>query len=194
MKFKIYNIIMIMAIILVGGCGTDATTYTTVYEDESHYSELINYVEALELFAEGVEAEVYDIATGISYTVRRIEGGYTTIADVETVSQEDTDALLETAGGEWSIVRRAVIVTIGDVKIAASIAPYEHSGSEDYDYLEIIDNRTGATGTGVNLDYIRDNGLVGVVDIYFYNSLIPMYNRIDERHQEMVLEAYEYEG
>lgn len=192
MKFKILYIFVIGVIFLSFGCSEEESV--VVSEETEHYSELMNYTEALELFAEGTEAEVYDILTGITYTVRRIEGGYTTIADVETVSSSDTNALLETSGGSWSIVRRAIIVTIGDEKIAASIAPYEHSGSEEYDYLEYIDNRTGSTGSGINLDYIRDNGMVGVVDIYFYNSLIPIYNWIDERHQEMVLEAYEFEG
>lgn len=193
MKFKKIYITMIAILLISAGCSDSDSETKSTDKTEEHYAELMNYVEALELFEEGMEAEVLDIETGITYTVRRIEGGYTTIADVETVSIEDTEALLETAGGEWNIIRRAVIVTIGDYTLAASISPYEHSGSEDYDFLEIIDNRTGATGTGVNLDYIRDNGMIGVVDIYFYNSLIPGYNRIDERHQEMVLEAYEYE-
>lgn len=191
--FKYITLITVI-ITISSGCffSEEAEEITEVVDTE--YSDLMNYVEALELFEEGMEAEVYDIETGITYTVRRVVGGYDTLADVETVSLEDTEKLLETTGGEWSIVRRAVIVTIGDVKIAASIAPYEHSGSEDYDFGVYIDNRSGSTGSGINLDSIRDNGMIGVADIYFYNSLVPGLNRVDERHQEMVLEAYEYEG
>ncbi|MFI3261089.1 MAG: hypothetical protein R3Y13_05205 [bacterium] len=195
MKNKKYLIFLITAMFLTSavGCTKEEEVPKTVVE-ESEYSELMNYEEALELFAEGVEATIYDIETGISYDVRRIVGGYTTIADIETLTLEDTEKLLETSGGNWSIYRRSVIVTIGDINIAASIAPFEHSGDENYEYGEIIDNRSGATGSGINLDSISDNGMIGVVDIYFYNSLIPGYGRIDERHQEMVLEAYEYKG
>lgn len=196
MKNKIENImIIIFSLVLITGCNSENTTNYEIFDESiDRYSQLIDYEEALEIFAEGEVAEVLDIYTGITYNIRRIEGGFTTIGDVETLTIEDTNKLLETTGGTWSIVRRPIIITIGEYKIAASISPFEHSGSEEYDYLEVIDNRTGSTGSGVNLDYIRDNGLIGVVDIYFYNSLTPGLNRVDERHQEMVLEAYDYEG
>ncbi|MCL2426123.1 MAG: hypothetical protein FWD05_07275 [Oscillospiraceae bacterium] len=156
--------------------------------------ELLDFREALEIFGEGIEADVLDIETGITYRVRRVIGGYNTLADVETMTLEDTNRLLETAGGEWNVRRRAVIVTIEGRHIAASIAPFPHSGSEDYPFGMIIDNRSGATGTGINLDSIRGNEMIGVVDIFFFNSMIPGINRVDERHQEMVLMAYDFEG
>jgi len=165
-----------------------------IKEPINRIAELLDYQETLEIFAEGTEAEILDVETGITYMVRRVTGGYNTIADVETLTWEDTSNLIETAGGEWNVRRRAVIVTVDGRKIAASIAPFEHSGSEDHPFGEIIDNRSGATGTGVNLDSIRGNGMVGVVDVYFFNSLIPGINRVDERHQEMVLKAYDFEG
>ncbi len=191
MKIK-QIILIIICTVFICGCNNEETN-TKDNSNETSYSELINYEEALELFEEGMEAEVLDVETGITFNVRRVVGGYETLADVETLTQEDTDKLLE-AAGEWGIIRRSVIVTIGDHKIAASISPFYHSGDENYAYGEIIDNRSGATGTGINLDSIRDNGMIGVVDIYFYNSLTPGINRIDERHQEMVLEAYDYKG
>jgi hypothetical protein len=58
---------------------------------------------------------------------------------------------------------------------------------------EIVDNRNGGTGRGINLNSIQGNGKVGVVDIFFFNSVIPGLNRVDERHQEMVLRAYAHE-
>lgn len=155
--------------------------------------ELLNFIEALEILTEGAEADVLDIETGITYRVRRVTGGYNTIADVETLTPEDTNNLLETAGGNWNVLRRAVIVTVDGRHIAASILPFPHSGSEDHPFGAIIDNRSGATGTGVNLDSIRGNEMIGVVDIFFFNSLTPGINRVDERHQEMVMRAYDYE-
>lgn len=72
--------------------------------------------------------------------------------DIETLTLNNTNKLLETSGGDWDVRKRAVVVTIGDRRIAGSIAPFPHSGSEDHPFGAIIDNRSGATGTGVNLD------------------------------------------
>lgn len=184
---KLNIIILSISLLLVGGCDKEDSTIDVVLSKE-----IMEYKEVLELFEEGVSAEVLDVETGITYNVRRVIGGFNTIGDVETVSLDDTSKLLETTGGEFTIVRRAVVVTIGDISVPASIAPFPHSGSEDELFGEIIDNRSGSTGTGINLDYFRGNGMVGVVDIYFYNSLTPGINRIDEIHQEMVLKAYDY--
>ena len=178
--------------VLVGCADTDAPASRVYNGGEDSYITLLDFRDALEIFAEGVEAEVYDIETGITYRVRRVTGGYNTIADVETLTQADTDRLLETVDGEWNTRRRAVIVTVGETRIAASIIPFPHSGSEEHPFGMVIDNRNGGTGTGVNLDSIRGNGLVGVVDIYFFNSLTPGLNRVDQRSQEMVLAAYDF--
>ncbi len=66
---------------------------------------------------------------------------------------------------------------------------WPHSGREDAPFGNFVDNRSGGTRSGINLDSIRDNNMIGVVDIYFYNSLIPGIRKIDEWHQEKVLEA-----
>jgi|GEM_PF-5380357 len=185
---KLSTYLLVLSLFL-SGCNQSENEVTTV--DNS--IEIIEYEEALSILKESVEAEILDIETGITYIVRRVTGGFNTIADIETVSLEDTEKLLESVGGRWNIKRRAVIVTVGEFKIAASIAPFEHSGDESKPFGEIIDNRSGSTGTGVNLDSIRENGMIGVVDLYFYNSLTPGVNRVDERHQEMVMKAYEYQ-
>ncbi len=150
---------------------------------------LVPYTEALKIFAEGKTATVTDVETGITYEVKRVIGGYTYLADVEPLTAADTEKLLEAAGGNWTFKRRAVIVTIDGIDIAASIAPYPHSGRDDAPFGVIVDNRSGGTRRGINLNSIRDNNMVGVVDIFFYNSLIPGVNKIDERHQLMILKA-----
>ncbi len=150
---------------------------------------LISFSEALEIFAEGKESVVTDVETGVTYTVRRITQGYTTIADVETLTADDTEKLLSTTGGTFNMRRRAIIVNVDGIEIAASISPFVHSGRDDAPFGAIVDNRSGAAGRGINLNSIRDNNMEGVIDIYFYNSLIPILNRVDERHQEMVLKA-----
>lgn len=154
---------------------------------------LIPFGEALDIFEEGEIAVITDIETGIIYKVRRVEGGYSTLADVETLTALDTEKLLSITGGEWSNRRRAIIVTVKGINIAGSIAPFPHSGRNDAPFGATVDNRSGATGSGPNLNSIRDNNMEGVVDIFFYNSVIPGINRIDERHQEMVLKASTFE-
>lgn len=193
-------VLFCLLVLFFAGCGNGNAAYTIDSNDDAEevrsggYAELIHSEDALAIFTEGTTAVVRDIETGITFNVRRAIGGFNTLADVETLTLEDTNKLLETAGGDWNIRRRAVVVYVGDYRIAASIAPWQHLGSEDHPFGEIIDNRSGATGTGINLDYIRGNGMIGVVDIYFWNSLVPGINRPCERHQEMVLRAYQYEG
>ena len=150
---------------------------------------LMPYTQALEILAEGVTAQVTDLDTGITYNVKRIGG--INHADVETLTLDDTKRLLETYDGEWSLRRRAVIVNVDGIIIAGSMAAMPHSGREDVPFGAVVDNRSGGTGRGINLNSIRDNNMNGVVDIYFYNSIIPGQNRIDERHQQMVLKAAE---
>ena len=188
---KIFKLLIIGCLsLIVIGCSAEENQYS----NNGNYAGLLDFREVLEIFGEGVEAYIYDIETGVIFQVRRVIGGFNTHADVETLTLEDTEKLLEVAGGYWNVRRRAVIVTIGEHSFAGSIAPFEHSGSEDHPFGEIIDNRSGSSGTGINLDSIRDNGMVGVVDIFFWNSLIPGINRVCERHQEMVLRAHEHEG
>ncbi len=151
---------------------------------------LLNCDEALKIFAPGEVAKVTDLETGASFEVRRVEKSpKKSIADVETKTAEDTEILLEIIGGDWNHYRRAILVEVDNKKIAAAIIPIPHSGRDDRPFGEEVDNRSGNMGTGINLNSITDNDLVGVVDIYFYNSIMPGSNRIDERAQEKVLEA-----
>lgn len=160
---------------------------------ERQFETLIPYKKALTILKEGVTAKVTDVDTGISYMVRRTYGGFDTLADVEPLTMEDTQKMLETYGDALHTTRRAVIVTIDGMDMAASISAFAHSGREDAPFGDVVDNRSGGSGRGINLDGIRDNGIEGVVDIYFYNSLMPGLNRTDEMHQNMVLKAASYQ-
>lgn len=155
-------------------------------------STLVPYEQALEVFKEGMTAKVTDIKTGTFFEVKRVTGGFNTLADVETLTKEETEKLKSTNNGNWGVTNRPIMVEVDGVKFAASISLFPHSGREDLPFGEIVDNRNGGTGRGINLDSIRDNDLVGVVDIYFYNSIIPGINRVDPRQQQAVIEAAQY--
>ncbi len=156
---------------------------------------LLPYDEALEIFAEEATAKVADLATGKEFKVQRVAGSYKQqIADVEPLTADDTATLLDIIGGEWSQQRRAILLTVDEQQIAAAILPFPHSGCDQSPFGDHVDNRSGNTGAGINLNSIRDNDMVGVVDIFFYNSIMPGSNRIDERAQESVLEAALFSG
>ena len=89
-------ILIVFTFLLVTGCGDKKVI------EESDKAEIIDYKEALNILKEDTSASVLDIETGITYNVKRVVGGFNTLADVETVTKEDTDKLLKTAGANWN--------------------------------------------------------------------------------------------
>ena len=129
--------------------------------------ELLDWSEAKQIFKTGVPVQVTDVRTGITYNVSSFSNG--NHADVETFTQEDTDAMFRTYNGRWSWDTRPIWVTIGDRTIAASINGMPHGG-------------------GV----ISGNGMNGQVCIHFFGSRIhPGASLAHERdHQNSVQEAF----
>jgi len=114
----------------------------------------------------GVTLHITDVRTGITFNVRSFSNG--NHADVETVTQADTDAMLRAYGGRWSWDTRPIWVTVDGRTFAASINGMPHAGST-----------------------ISGNGMNGHVCIHFLNSRTHSGNRSHERdHQNSVQEAY----
>ncbi|NJD03633.1 MAG: peptidoglycan-binding protein [Ruminiclostridium sp.] len=145
---------------------------------------------ASKIFAIGTIATVYDIKTGLSFKVKRTFGH--NHADSETLTSKDTATMKKIYGGEWSWDRRAVIITVGDVKIAASMAGMPHAGSDKYAANRYISSRSGGYGRGENLDAVKGNSMSGHFDIHFYGSRTHGTNKIDSKHQSMVRKATEW--
>lgn len=143
--------------------------------------------QAEKIFKNGAVATITDVDTGLQYRIKRI-CGYNH-ADVETLTAEDTRILLKTYGGQWSWQRRAVIVNVNGVEMAASIAAMPHAGREDQPYGKIVSWRSGGYGKGANLDGVKNNNMSGVVDLHFYQSKTHGSNRVEPAHQRMVLKA-----
>ena len=129
-----------------------------VYQD--NWFDFVN-----EYFEKYTIAQVIDVDTLITYTVKRV-GGYNH-ADVEPISVEDTAKMYSIYDNEWSWVRRAVWVKYGDRYIAASINGYPHS-----------------------YDLVEDNDMTGHTCIHFLMSRTHGTNRVDEAHQAAVEKAY----
>lgn len=142
------------------------------------------------LFKIGKTAVVLDVDTGLSFEIKRTYGY--NHADCETLTADDTKIMKEIYGGEWSWDRRAVIVTVDGVNIAASMAGMPHAGLDRYAKDKRVNSRSGGYGAGSNLDAVKDNNMDGVFDLHFYKSKTHGTNRVDENHQKAVNKAAEW--
>lgn len=142
------------------------------------------------IFSIGTKATVYDIDTGLSFNIVR-SFGYNH-ADCETLTAEDTATFKKIFGGNWSWDRRAVVLTIGTRKIAASIAGMPHAGVDSKPLNAIVPGRSGDYGTGENLDNIKGNNMDGHFDVHLYGSKTHVDNSVDSAHQKMVQKAAEW--
>ncbi len=89
-------------------------------------------------------------------------------------------------GGNWDWERRAVIITVGTTKIAASMSGMPHAGLDKYSANKTVSSRSGGFGRGENLDAVKGNNMNGHFDIHFYGSRTHGTNKTDSKHQEMV--------
>lgn len=141
------------------------------------------------LFKIGSTATVYDIDSGLSFKIKRTYGH--NHADCEPLTSKDT-ATMKKIFGEWSWTRRAIIVTVGDKKIAASMAGMPHAGKDSSAANKVISSRSGGYGRGQNLDAVKKNNMNGHFDVHFYGSKTHDSNRVDSAHQKMVKKAAEW--
>ena len=88
--------------------------------------ELLSWAEVQRIMPVGTHIHVYDIGTGLTYTVRNFSNG--NHADVETLDQHGTDTMRATSGGSFSWDVRPVLVTINGRTIAAAIHTMPHAG------------------------------------------------------------------
>lgn len=142
------------------------------------------------IFKIGMTATVYDIETGLSFTVKRTYG--TNHADSEPLTAEDTAIMKRIYGGTWSWSRKSVIITVDGYKFAASIIGMPHAGLERYAANKYVSSRSGGFGYGVNLDAVKGNNMDGHFCMHFYNSRTHGTNTVDSTHQEMLKKAADW--
>ena len=117
------------------------------------------------IFYKGCVATVTDVATGISWKVKRT-GGYNH-ADVEPLTSADTAAMKQACGSDYDTWnRRAIWVTIGDKKYAASMNCKPHGD-----------------------DRLSGNSFSGHHCIHFTNSKTHGTNKVDSDHQAAIKRA-----
>ncbi|RKD30085.1 LysM peptidoglycan-binding domain-containing protein [Thermohalobacter berrensis] len=132
----------------------------------------------------GATIKVIDFYTGKSFMAKRTTGA--SHADVEALTKEDTEKLKDIWGGNFSWVRRPVIVEYNGRKIAASASGMPHAGNDSDRGGYYTSWRSGDYGPGINLDYVKNNGMNGHFDIHFLNSQRHKDGKVDEKHQENV--------
>lgn len=140
-----------------------------------------------EIFQRGTTATIYDIATGLSFKIKRTYGE--NHADCETLTAKDTATMKKIYGGEWSWNRRAIIVTVNGKKIAASMAGMPHAGVDKLAADTYVNSRSGGYGSGTNLDTVKGNGMSGVFDVHFLGSKTHATNHVDDEHQAAIQKA-----
>lgn len=121
-----------------------------------------------ELWRVGEAAAIIDTGTGKSFRVGRLYGYYH--ADVEPLTKADTETMLEIYGGKWSWDRRAVVVCLGNMFIAASMNGMPHGGKS-----------------------IAGNGFPGQFCIHFLGSRIHQSGAVDYEHLAMIEQAATYD-
>jgi LysM repeat protein len=157
------------------------------------YGELLEWrTEAQYVFHLNAVATVTDFLTGISFNIRRTYGsGH---ADVEPLTAQDTqimqsiwqkhERLPNGTVDFWA--PRAVIVQVGNRRLAASANGMLHAGSDSHPAGDFVNWRSADFGPGYNLDMIKGNGAHGHFCIHFLNSNRHSDGQIDAKHQAMV--------
>jgi len=112
--------------------------------------EFLEWSIARRIVQNGVPMRVVDVRTGISFYLQSFSiGGYGIggHADVEPLTQADTDAILRSRNGVWAWAPRPVWVSIGDRTIAAALNGMPHDVST-----------------------IANNGMNGHLCLHFYGT------------------------
>ncbi len=146
------------------------------------YGEYLDWwAEAQYVLPIGAEFKVTDFYTGKSFMAKRTTG--TNHADVETLTSADTNIMKEIWSGCFSWEKRPIVIEYNGRKLAASAAGMPHAGNENVPGGEYTSWRSYDYGEGYNLDWVKNNGMEGVIDVHFANSTRHKDNTEDDTHQ-----------
>lgn len=136
-----------------------------------YYGDIYAWDIGRRLFTVGTKAVAMDVATGARWNIRYYGGS--NHADIEPLTQTDTNTMFRVFGYNWSWANKRPIVVIfsqGGIKyqIAASLIGMPHAD----DAMQI-----------------KGNGMAGICCMYFYNSVGHANPQIDPVSQQNVLKA-----
>ncbi|WZL72163.1 LysM peptidoglycan-binding domain-containing protein [Clostridiaceae bacterium 35-E11] len=128
----------------------------------SKYGEYLDWwTEAQYVIPMRATFRVIDFATGKRWMMKRTMGA--NHADCEPLTREDTDIMKAVWGGEFSWVRRPIVIEYNGRRIAASASSQSHDVQD-----------------------ITTNGFSGHMDIHFANSTRHKDGQIDWEHQRNI--------
>jgi hypothetical protein len=107
---------------------------------------------------------ITDINTGLSFNVQRRAGE--NHSDCQPLTLEDTMIMKSIFNNRWSWEKRAVVVTLDNLKIAGAIHGMPHGSGK-----------------------ISDNGFPGHFCLYFYGSKGHAYPHMDREYHDHILRA-----
>ncbi|WP_418789971.1 hypothetical protein [Phosphitispora sp. TUW77] len=90
----------------------------------SPYGELLDWDKVQQHFLPGEKVKICDLDSKKSFMAVR-KGGYSH-ADIQPISENDSNIIREIFGGNWSWKKRAVVVRDGEVKFAAVLTGMPH--------------------------------------------------------------------
>ncbi len=152
---------------------------------DRRYGEYLTWGEAKPLFNyRSTVVVIEDFYTGKQFNLMISYG--TNHADVEPVTANDTAIVKEIWGGEFSWVRRPVLVHHNGRVLAGSMIAMPHAGIDSQPEGKTLSKRSGGYGRGYNLDSVKNNALDGVLCLHFRDSRNHAKNRLDKQHQDCV--------
>lgn len=132
----------------------------------------------------GAVFKIVDFYTGEYFMAKRTVGS--NHADVETLTLEDTKKMKKIWGGSFNWEKRPAIIEYNGRRIAASVAGMPHAGDDRVKGGAYTSWRSGNYGYGINLDYVKNNGMHGVFDVHFLNSTRHKDGTVDKTHQKNI--------
>ncbi|SDJ97628.1 hypothetical protein [Paenibacillus naphthalenovorans] len=130
----------------------------------AHYGRLVPWKDAKRTVYMKSVVQVVDLETGLRFRAQRRAGS--SHADMQPLTKADTGVMKRIYSGEWSWRRRAILVQIDGISLAASMHGMPHGG-----------------------DGIPDNAFSGHFCIHFLGSSTHRSANVDPDHQWMVYKA-----
>ena len=152
-------------------------------------SKVVDWKRANKIILKGESFKVIEPTTGTVIDMKRTGGS--NHMDVETLTFTDTEKMKYLWDGfSWERKGFILVTRTRDTYIV-SMHGMPHAGLDEQIGGKTISARSCGFGTGVNYDYVKDNGMDGHVCIHFKNSRTHCKNAVDYKHQNEIIKLQE---
>ncbi len=149
------------------------------------YGEYLSWSEVKPMIKKGKTVFLLeDFYTGRKFSVLAAYGGVH--SDVEPLTKEDAQIIKQIWGGEYSWVRRPMLVHFNGRVIAGALKGMPHAGLDNQPEGKYVSGRSAGFGYGYNFDSIKNNGVDGHFCLHFRGSAKHKDRRSDPKCQECV--------